>query len=146
MKRICTSLAVNGFEVLLIGRQLRNSVPLSAQIFKQKRIRCFYNKGFLFYAEYNFRLFWWLLFQRMDAICAIDLDTIIPCLLISLLKSKQRIYDAHELFSEQKEVITRPFIHRFWLRIERWAVPKFKKGYTETELISNELTHSYKVN
>jgi hypothetical protein len=35
----------------------------------------------------------------MDGICAIDLDTITPCLAISKLKNIPRIYDAHEFFT-----------------------------------------------
>ena len=89
-----------------------------------------FNKKFLFYAEYNLRLFFFLFFTRMDAVCAIDLDTIIPCYFVSRLRDKLRIYDAHELFSEMKEVITRPRVRKMWLHIEKYYVPKFVHGYT----------------
>jgi glycosyltransferase involved in cell wall biosynthesis len=81
----------------------------------------------------------------MDAICAVDLDTILPCFFISKLKGIKRIYDAHELFSEMKEVITRKPIKRIWLRIEKFAVPKFKNGYTVGEGIAYEFYKRYKV-
>ena len=48
----------------------------------------------------------------MDAVCAIDLDTILPCYFISILRRKKRMYDAHELFTEMKEIITRPSVKR----------------------------------
>ena len=145
MQRICGSLAANGFEVLLVGRKLKESLPLQWQPFTQKRLSCFFNQGFLFYAEYNLRLFFWLLFQKADVFCAIDLDTILPNYCASLLKRKHRVYDAHELFTEQKEIVTRPAVHKFWLAVERFAVPKFKQGYTVNEFIVEELYKRYGV-
>jgi glycosyltransferase involved in cell wall biosynthesis len=81
----------------------------------------------------------------MDAICAIDLDTILPCLCISRLKKIPRIYDAHELFTEMKEVISRPVIQKIWLKIEKKAVPKFRLGYTVSESIADEFHQRYNV-
>jgi glycosyltransferase involved in cell wall biosynthesis len=146
MQRICTSLAENGYAVTLVGRKLSTSLPLAEQKFRQKRIRCFFNKGKLFYAEYNTRLFFFLLFKKMDAICAIDLDTILPCLYISKWKIIPRIYDAHELFTGLKEVATRPRIKRFWTKVERKAVPKYKFGYTVSKSIAEEFNRRYGVN
>lgn len=146
MQRICTSLATAGYSVLLVGRKLHSSVALQQQLFKQKRLRCFFNKGFLFYAEYNLRLFFYLLFVKMDAVCAIDLDTIMACYFTSLLRRKKRIYDAHELFTEMKEIITRPFVKKVWLSTEKFCIPKFKHGYTVSYSITNEFKKRYNVN
>lgn len=146
MQRICTSLATAGFSVLLVGRKMHSSVALQQQLFKQKRLRCFFNKGFLFYAEYNLRLFFYLLFVKMDVVCVIDLDTILPCYFTSLLRRKKRIYDAHELFTEMKEIITRPFVKKIWLSIEKFCVPKFKHGYTVSYSIVDEFRKRYNVN
>ena len=146
MNRICSSLAGNGFDVTLIGRRIKNSKPLQQKSFQQKRLHCFFNKGFLFYAEYNLRLFFFLLFKKMDGICAIDLDTILPCLFISKLKSTKRIYDAHEFFTEMKEVRTRPVVQKFWLAVEKFTVPKFEYGYTVSESLANEFKLRYKKN
>ena len=145
MHRICSSLAENGYAVTLVGRKLASSLPLVKKNFAQKRIRCWFNKTKWFYAEYNIRLFFFLLFKKMDAICAIDLDTILPCLRISKWKKIPRIYDAHELFTELKEVITRPGIQRAWTGIEKKAVPQFKWGYTVSESIAEVFKRRYKV-
>jgi len=145
MHRICTSLAENGYAVTLVGRKLPSSPPLTEKKFAQKRIRCWFNKTKWFYAEYNIRLFFFLLFKKMDAICAIDLDTILPCLRISKWKGIPRIYDAHELFTELKEVITRPSVQKVWASIEKKTVPKFKYGYTVSESIAEEFKRRYKV-
>ena len=146
MQRICTTLAENGYAVVLVGRRLNSSVPLAEKKYKQKRIRCWFNKGKLFYFEYNLRLCCYLLFRKMDAICAIDLDTIIPCHTVSRLKRIPRIYDAHELFTELKEVITRPRIKKIWTRVEKKWAPKFKLGYTVSEGIAEEFHRRYDVN
>ena len=146
MHRICHSLAVNGFEVVLVGRQLQNSLPIEKTSFTQKRLRCFINKGFLFYLEYNIRLFFYLLTSKMDGICAIDLDTILPCLFVSRLKKLVRIYDAHEYFTELKEVHTRSFIQKTWLAIERFAVPKFSWGYTVSQGLADAFRNKYQRN
>lgn len=143
MIRICTSLSQNGYQVTLVGRKTKNSVALPNLSFTQKRLYCFFEKGKLFYAEYQFRLFFFLLFKRIDAICAIDLDTILPCYFISVLKKIPRIYDAHELFCEMKEVMSRPAIYKIWKHIERFAVPKFKNGYTVNNIIANEFKSMY---
>jgi len=146
MHRICTSLSENGYTVKLVGRRLPTSLPIEERKFKQHRIYCWFKKGKWFYAEYNIRLFLFLLFKKTDAVCAIDLDTILPCLYISKLKKIERVYDAHELFSELKEVISRPGIQKTWLRIEKKAVPQFKWGYTVSESIAEEFHRRYNVN
>jgi glycosyltransferase involved in cell wall biosynthesis len=145
MIRICSTLARAGYEVTLVGRKLRESVPLQSKPYRQKRLNCLFSSGFLFYAEFNTRLFFYLLFQKADILGAVDLDTIIPTYLTSRLKRTRRVYDAHELFCEMKEVVTRPSIHRFWKGVEKRFVPKFKYGYTVNKFISCEFNNMYGV-
>ena len=145
MQRICTSLSRGGYNILLVGRTRPDSIPLKEQPFKQKRLRLFFDKGFAFYAEYNIRLFIFLFFTPTKAYYAVDLDTILPNLAASLLFNKKRLYDAHELFTEQKEVVTRPKVHRFWIWVERISVPKFRYGYTVNHFIKEELERRYGV-
>lgn len=145
MIRICTSLQHAGFEILLVGRQLKHSPPLQPQPFTQKRLLLFFKKGKAFYIEYNLRLFFFLLFTQFDLVCAIDLDTIVPCYIISILKQKKRVYDAHELFCEMKEIVSRPKVHRFWKFIEKHTIPRFKKGYTVNKPIRDIFEKTYGV-
>jgi hypothetical protein len=143
MHRIAGAMSRAGYDTLLIGRKHRSSYNLLRQSFDQKRLFCFFSKGPLFYAEYNIRLFFSLLFLRADIICAIDLDTILPVYLVTALKKQKRVYDAHELFTEMKEIVTRPQIQKIWLAIERFAVPKFSAGYTVNNFIAGELSKRY---
>ena len=146
MQRICNSIALAGYDVMLVGKKVKTSTQLPSFSFTCKRITCWFNKGVAFYIEYNLRLFFFLLFTKADAFCAIDLDTILPNYLVSAIKNKKRVYDAHELFTEQKEIVTRPFIHTIWLAIEKFCVPKFTNGYTVNAFIKEELARRYKVN
>src|SRR5258706_2839714 len=145
MIRICTSLLEVGFGVTLVGYTLKGSKPLYKQPFRLKRISCFFTTGKLFYIEYNLRLFFYLLFKKHDAVCAIDLDTILPCLFISRIKRTRRVYDAHELFCEMQEIVSRPFIYKAWKRVERFTVPAFPGGYTVNEIIAGEFRKMYNV-
>jgi glycosyltransferase involved in cell wall biosynthesis len=142
---ISGSLAAAGYNVLLVGLKQKRSVPLAHKNFEQKRVSCVFNKGKLFYSEYNIRLFFYLLFKRADCICAIDLDTILPCFLVSKLKGIKRVYDAHEYFSELNEIKSRPIIYKVWYWVESKMIPRFKKGYTVCQSIANEFNKKYKV-
>lgn len=145
MHRIAGTLHDAGYSVLLVGRAVPGAPPLAEKKFQQKRLKCFIHKGPLFYIEFNLRLFFFLLFQKADLLCAIDLDTILPCYVCSVLKRQHRVYDAHELFTEQIEVIRRPRIARIWRAIEKFAVPRFKHGYTVNGFIVEELERRYGV-
>lgn len=143
MIRICSSLAHAGYAVTLVGRRMPDSVPLRERPFSQKRLGCIFSKGKLFYAEYNIRLFFYLLFKKMDLVCAIDLDTILPCFWVSKIKGIKRVYDAHELFCEMKEIVQRPAVYKTWKWIERKTVPGFRLGYTVNQPIADEFKKMY---
>jgi len=146
MIRICTSLCNAGYSVTLVGVNHKgSSPPLMARPFRQKRINTYCRKGPGFYAEYNCRLFFYLLFTRADLFCCIDLDTILPVWLASVLRGKKRVYDAHEYFSQQKEIVTRPHIYKVWHRIEQKMVPLFPNGYTVGQQIATAFLQLYQV-
>lgn len=145
MKRICATLAGAGYEVILVGRRFSHSPTLHAESYTQRRLLCRFSRGKIAYFEFNLRLLFFLFFRKADAICAIDLDTIVPCYVVSQLKGILRVYDAHELFSEMKEVVTRPAIRRFWLSVEKRFVPAFRYGYTVSESIAVEFKKRYDV-
>ncbi len=145
MQRICRSLAEAGYEVTLIGRKLSQSTTLKDEPFRQKRLNNPFSSGKRMYLFFNLRLLFYLLAHSTDVICAIDLDTIMPCYLASRVKRWIRVYDAHELFTEQKEIVTRPRIHALWLRVERFAVPRFINGYTVNRFIREELKRRYNI-
>ncbi len=145
MIRICTSLQAAGYDVLLIGRHRPNSRELPPRPFRQRRIRQRIDRGKAFYALYNIKLFFALLFVKADCFCAIDLDTILPVYYASRIRRKPRVYDAHELFCEMEEVVTRPPTQKMWYAIERHTVPHFPFGYTVNESYVREYRRMYGV-
>jgi glycosyltransferase involved in cell wall biosynthesis len=145
MKRICTSVANAGYDVVLVGRTFKKAPQLLHATYTQKRIACWFGKSVFFYIEYNIRLFFYLLFQKCDCICAIDLDTILPVLFVSKIKQTKRVYDAHELFCEMEEIARRPKVYKVWKAIEKYAVPQFKNGYTIGTLYALEFKKMYQV-
>jgi glycosyltransferase involved in cell wall biosynthesis len=144
MIRICSSLAAEGYDITLVGRRLKTSQPFDYQQFKHKRFSLFFNKGKFFYVEYNLRLFFWLLFQRFDIVCGIDLDTILPCYFAAILRGgKPCVYDAHELFADTPEVTRRPTIRKIWLAVEGFIVPRVKYCYTVGQSVADEFEQRY---
>ncbi len=146
MIRICTELSYAGYDVTLVGFKRKNSKPIIERPFKQVRIPIIAEQGKLLYIDYWLKLFFFLMFKKVDVICAIDLDTILPVYYASIIRSKKRVYDAHELFTELKEVISRPAIHKMWLWIARHTIPNFPVGYTIGESYAAELHKQYGVN
>ena len=143
MIRICTSLVKANYEVLLVGRNLKSSKPLTAQPFQQLRLNCFFEKGKFFYLEYNLRLFFFLFWKKFDAVCAIDLDTILPAFYISHWKNKPLIYDAHEYFTEVPEVVRRPRVQRIWEWVAQKTIPKCTHCYTVCKSLADIFHEKY---
>jgi len=146
MQKICTSLATNGFEILLLGFNKKNSKPLGSKKFKQRRLGLCFQKGPLFFMETNIRLFFYLLTHKADVLVANDLDTALPVLFASVFRRTLRVFDAHELFCEMHDIISRPRIYKLWKRIERFCQPRFTKGYTENEGYAAAYQKMYGVN
>ncbi|MBX7227313.1 MAG: glycosyltransferase [Chitinophagales bacterium] len=144
MHRICNSLQKNGYEVCLIGKLSNNKLNIDNQLFKTIYLNILFNKGFLFYTLLNVQLFFTLLFKRADIICAVDLDTILPCLLVGKIKRIKVVYDAHEYFPESPEITHRPKLKHFWQQIEALAMQYCDSCYTVTESIAEILSQAYK--
>lgn len=142
MDRICRSLVSAGHEVTLVGRQLPTSKPLPDRPYKMHRITCRNHSGKAFYLEYNYRLWVTLRKWDFDAICAVDLDTLVAGW---LLKSKRRklVYDAHEWFSETPEVVGRPLTQAVWRSVGRWLVPRTDARYSVATILAGKLSDEY---
>lgn len=145
MIRICTSLSNAGYDVTLVGFKRKTSKPLIERPFKQVRLPIIAEQGKLLYLHYWINLFFFLLFRKVDILCAIDLDTIMPVYYASRIRGKKRVYDAHEIFTDLREVITRPSVHKMWLWIGKHTVPNFKTGYTIGEAYAEEFKRRYGV-
>lgn len=145
MHRICSALVDFGHQVTLVGRRLPGSKPLIEHGYQQHRIECRYHRGKRFYAEYNYRLWRTLRRWSYDAICSVDLDTLLAGYLLTRDKKSYWTYDAHEWFSETPEVHPRPLVRLVWRTLGRWLVPKTNARYTVGRTIAEKLIDDYGV-
>jgi glycosyltransferase involved in cell wall biosynthesis len=144
VEKTCEALSEIGYDVVLVGRKLKTSLPIQKN-YKTVRFRLLFNKGFLFYAEFNIRLFIFLLFTKKNLLFSNDLDTLLPNYLLSLLQQKTLVFDSHELFSEIPELVTKPRIKNFWLYLEKKLIPKLKNVITVSNSIKNHYLNLYGV-
>ena len=105
--RICKSLSNHDFEVSLIGRRKKSSIALEGRSYSCKRFHLIFEKGPLFYMEYNLRLFVFLLFSNVDLLISNDLDSLLANYLVSRVRNLPIVYDSHEFFTEVPELIKR---------------------------------------
>lgn len=143
--KVCVFLQEQGYTVTLVGRKRRNSLPLPPRPYTTKRFKLRNEKGALFYAEYNIRLFCYLLFKRCDLLLANDLDTLLANYAASKFKPMTRlVYDSHEYFTEVPELINRPKTQKVWKTIEAWIFPKLHTIYTVNASIAKLYSEKYK--
>ncbi|QGY42993.1 glycosyltransferase [Maribellus comscasis] len=141
--KVCTSLLKMGFDVLLVGRKKRDSLPLQSRKYKTRRFKLLFEKGPFFYVCFNLRLFCFLFFSKTDVLLANDLDTLPANFLASKIKGKSLVYDSHEYFTEVPELINRPQIQKIWKQLEQKIVPKIKYAYTVCNSIAQIYSEKY---
>jgi glycosyltransferase involved in cell wall biosynthesis len=145
VNKVCLLLKDQGYDVLLVGRLLPDSQPLDRP-YKTKRMRLLFRRGAAFYAEYNLRLFFLLLFKKANLFVSNDLDTLLANFCASKLKkSCKLVYDSHEYFTEVPELIDRPKVKAMWEKIEGWIFPKLKSVYTVNDSIAQRYSEKYGV-
>lgn len=126
MKRICNTFYSMGFDVMLVGRNKNTSTALAYESFSQVRLNCIFERGFLFYLEYNVRLIFFLLKQvnKSSLIYTVDSDTLLAGGIIKMIKKCKQIFDAHEYFTKVPELSNKPIVRLIWSTIENVFVPK----------------------
>jgi glycosyltransferase involved in cell wall biosynthesis len=143
--KVCRTLIKLGFEPVLLGRRKRDSQDLSKRAYRTRRFRLLFEKGPLFYACYNTRLFFFLLFSKTDLIVANDLDTLMASYLASKIKAVPLVYDTHEYYTETPELVSRPLVQAIWKGIEKRIFPRLKHVYTVNESIAGIYEKAYGV-
>jgi glycosyltransferase involved in cell wall biosynthesis len=132
-----------GFEVMIVGVKRKNSRPFSPPYAAIKRIPLIFHKGFLFYAEYNIKLFFVLLFSRLNLLISNDLDTLPASHLAAFFKKKPLVYDSHEYFCGSPEIVSRPIVWRFWKKLEQLLFPRQKTIITVNQSIASLYEKEY---
>ncbi len=142
VRKTANSLNTGGYQVLVVGRRLSGTTGFEAA-YRIHRIPVLFEKGFPAYAEWNIRLFFFLLFSKMSALLANDLDTLPANFLISKIRRKPLVYDTHEIFPEVPELIDRPLVKSFWQRLETYLLPSLKYVYTVSEAVADYYSGKY---
>lgn len=141
--KVSQTLHEDGFDVLLIGRVIKGSLPLNKRDYKATRLKLWFSKTALFYMNYNIRLFFVLLFKKTDLLLANDLDTLPANYLVSVIKRIPLVYDSHEYYTGVPELQQRPLIKGIWEGIERFIFPKISQVYTVNHSIAGLYSKKY---
>lgn len=141
--KVAQTLVKMGFDVTLLGRELENSLPVNNRNYLTHRFKLWFNKGPMFYANYNISVFFYLLFKNFDVVVSNDLDSLLAGYWATKLRRKKLVYDSHEYFTEVPELVNRPIVKKSWENIERSILPKLKHCYTVCQSIADVYMQKY---
>lgn len=142
VEKSCQVLLSLGYDIHLVGRLLPESRDFSRP-YRITRFKLPFRKGFAFYAVYNLRLFFFLLFNKADLLWSNDMDTLLPNYIVSKLKRIPLVYDSHEYFTGVPEIQHRKFVKGTWTALERAIFPKLKYTITVNDSIADLYGQQY---
>jgi glycosyltransferase involved in cell wall biosynthesis len=140
--KVCTSLHNAGYNILLVGRIRKKSVPLE-RVYRIRRFKYIPERGVFFYAVFNIRLFIFLMFKKVDVLHANDLDTLLANWMAKLFRRKHLVYDTHEYFTGVPEIQNKPIVKKTWTAIEKMIFPKLNYVFTVNDSIANLYEKEY---
>ncbi len=130
-------------EVTIIGRHIGKRLIKNDPMFHAIRMTLLFKRGPFFYAEYNLRLFFRLLFMNADLIVSNDLDTLPAAFLASVIRRKTLVYDSHEYFTEVPELLDRKYVQKIWRWLESVIMPNVQHAYTVSGSIARAYNQKY---
>lgn len=141
--RTAITFTKQGLRVVLVGRKMKNSMSMGSRRYRAVRFKLWFEKGALFYANYNIRLFFYLMFNKSDILFSNDLDTLLANYLVSVIKRKRLIYDSHEYFTGVPELENNSVARKVWKGIERFIFPRLKDIITVNDSIAGIYEKEY---
>ncbi|MCX8080288.1 MAG: glycosyltransferase [Bacteroidia bacterium] len=133
-----------GWDVLLIGRSKKNSLPLPREFYKSIRFAIRPEKGVFFYLIYQIRLLWFLMKSPKPRLYfSNDTDTLLPVFIASKIKKVPFFFDSHELFWEVPELEGKPLKKWIWSKIEQICIPSAEYCFTVNQSISEILSKRF---
>ncbi len=144
VQRIAGTLSKSDYLPVLVGRKHGKSPDFLLKGVENKRFLLLFNKGFLFYAAFNIRLFLYLVSRKGEVILlANDLDTLPANYLVSIIRGWKLVYDSHEYFTEVPELSGRNFVRKLWLSMEKFLVPRVNLAYTVNDTLAKMYSAKY---
>ncbi len=143
VNKMARTLHSMGFAVTITGVMRPGSHIFNPAWATIRRFPMLFQKGFLFYAEYNVRLFFLLLFRSHDLLVSNDLDTLLPNHLAAFIKRKPLVYDTHEYFTGTPELTNRPLVRQTWKLLENLLFPRQKTIITVNRSIAQLYEKEY---
>src|SRR5579864_5875143 len=141
--KICQTLYNEGYGVHLIGSSRKRSLTLKSRDYQTDRIKTWFERSALFYAEFNIRLFFRLLHQKPDIFLGNDLDVMPATMLSARFRKKPVVYDSHEYFLGMAGMDEKPIRRNIWKYIEARIFSRLKYMYTVSESIRNVYSAIY---
>jgi glycosyltransferase involved in cell wall biosynthesis len=141
--KICQTLHDEGYRVLLVGSRRKTSLGLKERDYQTHRLKMLFGKSALFYAEFNIRLFCWLLFRKGDIYLGNDLDVMLATQLVAGIRKKPLVYDSHEYFLGMAGLDQKPIRRSIWKRIEKMVFHRLKYMYTVCDSVRNLYRREY---
>ncbi len=147
MQRIASALSEWQYDVEILYRHhfKFKEIQTSKSVFQSFSSRAFkvpFKGGIGMYLLLNHRYFWSNIFKHADAYYAVDSDTLPAFTLLSILKRKPLIYDAHEYFVEVPELKSR-LKKTIWEILTKWGVKQSNIRFTVGEGLAKELSNRY---
>lgn len=141
--KTCVVLQEQGYDVLLVGRVLPNSLSLDARSYQTHRMKLWFTKGVAFYAGFTIRLWFFIRRHKPALLVANDLDTLWPNNYFARRRKIPLIYDSHEIFCEVPELQHTPLKKKIWESLEKRIVPKLKYCITVNRSIADWFNKKY---
>jgi len=145
VNKTCMTLQKSGYRVIETGRLLPESLSLDRP-YITRRVKLWFRKGPQFYAEFNIRLFIYLLFVKVDLIFSNDLDTLPAAFIAAKLRRERIIYDTHEYYTETPELVHRPRTQSVWKAFEDLLFPRLQDILTVNDSIAKLYGDKYNKN
>lgn len=142
LNKMAVSLQKRNWNPILIGRILPDSKHLTRS-YRVIRLKMIFLRGPLFYAFFNLRIFFRLIFMRASLFVANDLDTLPGVWFASKLRRIPLVYDSHEYFTGVPELENRKKIKKIWKNIERKIQPHLKYVLTVNDSLAEIFRKEY---
>jgi len=146
VRKVCDTLANNGYEVLLAASKKNLKNDCEGYSYKTHRMNLFFKDSFLFYIEYNIRLFFYLVASKTDAFLANDTDTLPANFFASFIRRKPLIFDAHVVFPETPRIKGNFLAKWFWILTENIFFPHLETAYSVCQSIADHYNTKYGIN